>query len=413
MSSMSTEQSVNPDLVEQTKQQIRGLVKEISQLSKSDLAPLEFYDALLNRVVQALAAIGGAVWTMVDGRLELQYQINLRDTRLAESEENQRRHALLLQKAMTCPEGLLVNPRSGPGDESEGANTTDMLMVFGPLRGGSDIQGLVEVFQRPGGTLDVQRGYLRFVLQMCELASDYLKTRELRHFSDRQTLWAQLENFTRLAHRSLDVRATAYTVANEGRRLIDCDRVSVAIVRGKRAVIESVSGQDLFDKRSNIVTLLGELATAVTASGETVWYTGDTTHMAPQVEEAVQAYIDEAHSKAVGIIPLKRPQEPPTTTDEVVEPPEVFGAIIVEQIQDSQPKQGLQQRVEVVSEHSAIALSNALEHRGLFLMPVWEQLGKAKWVVEARTLPKTIAVGVAVLVALLAAGDRAVAVQSG
>ncbi len=86
---MSTEQSVDPDLVEQTKQQIRGLVREIAQLTKSELAPLEFYDALLNRVVAALAAVGGAVWTLVDGRLELQYQINLRDARLGESEEGQ------------------------------------------------------------------------------------------------------------------------------------------------------------------------------------------------------------------------------------------------------------------------------------------------------------------------------------
>ncbi len=390
--------TVDPSLIEQTKQQIRGLVREIAQLTKSDMAPLEFYDAMLNRLVTALAAHGGAVWTLVDGRLELQYQINLRDARLGESEEHQRQHGMLLRKALTCPEGMLVGPRSG-GDANSGGNPTDFLLVLGPLKSDVEVQGLVEIFQRPGAAPDAQRGYLRFLLQMCELASDYLKTRQLRHFSDRQTLWAQLENFTRLAHRTLDVRGAAYTVANEGRRLIDCDRVSVAICKGKRAVIEAVSGQDLFDKRSNIVTLLGELATAVAATGEVVWYTGDTTLMAPQVEEAVQAYIDEAHSKAVGIIPLKRPVDPPANPDDPVEPAEVIGALIVEQIEDSQPKQGLQQRVDVVSEHSAIALANALEHRSLFLQPLWAQLGKTRWVVQARTLPKTIAVCVALLLA--------------
>ena len=399
---MSIEQSVDPDLVEQTKQQIRGLVREIAQLAKSDLAPLEFYDAMLNRIVAALAAVGGAVWTLVDGRLELQYQINLRAAKLGESEESQRQHGRLLRKALTCPDGMLVAPHSGGTDEESGGNPTDYLLVMGPLKSDVEVQGLVEIFQRPGASADVQRGYLRFLLQMCELGSDYQKTRQLRHFSDRQTLWAQLENFTRLAHRNLNPRATAYTVANEGRRLIDCDRVSVAITKGKRAVIEAVSGQDLFDRRSNIVTLLGELATAVVATGETVWYTGDTTLMAPQVEEAVQAYIDEAHSKAIGIIPLKKPQEPPTNPDDPVDPPEVIGALIVEQIEDSQPKQGLQQRVDVVSEHSAIALANALQHHGLFMLPVWESLGKAQWVLKARTLPKTIAVAVAVLALLLA-----------
>lgn len=398
---MSTEQTVDPELVEQTKQQIRGLVREIAQLAKSDLAPLEFYDALLNRIVAALAAVGGAVWTIVDGRLELQYQINLREARLHENEESKRQHDRLLRKALTSPEGMLIGPHSGSGDEEAGGNPTDYLLVMGPLKSDVEVQGLVEILQRPGASRTVQQGYLRFVLQMCELASDYLKTRQLRHFSDRQTLWAQLENFTRLAHRSLDPRSTAYTVANEGRRLIDCDRVSVAICRGNKAVIEAVSGQDMFDRRSNTVTLLGELATAVTATGETVWYTGDTTLMAPQVEEAVQAYIDEAHSKAVGVIPLKRPQDPPAHAGEHVDPPEVIGALIVEQIEDSQPKQGLQQRVDVVSEHSSIALANALEYHTLFLLPVWETLGHAKWVVKARNLPKTISVAVAVLVVLV------------
>ena len=60
---MSTEQSLDPQLIEQTKQQIRSLVSEIAQLSKEDISPEEFYGQFLTRVVSALAAIGGAVWT--------------------------------------------------------------------------------------------------------------------------------------------------------------------------------------------------------------------------------------------------------------------------------------------------------------------------------------------------------------
>src|SRR5882757_2474888 len=111
---MSTEQSVDPELVEQTKQQIRNLVREIAQLSKSELSPSQYYDALLNRVVSALAAVGGAVWTLADsGGLELAYQINLHETRLADSTENQAQHGRLLRKVVTGGQGLLVAPHSG------------------------------------------------------------------------------------------------------------------------------------------------------------------------------------------------------------------------------------------------------------------------------------------------------------
>lgn len=398
---MSTEQSVDPELVEQTKQQIRNLVREIAQLSKSELSPAEYYDAILNRLVTALAAVGGAVWTVGEGgRLALEYQINLQETRLAESQEAQMQHGQLLRKVLTTGEGLLAAPRSGSGDEEAGGNPTDFLLVLGPLKNDQETAGIVEIFQRPGSSPTVQRGYLRFLLQMCELAGEYLKTRKLRHFSDRQSLWAQLENFTRVAHRSLNPKSTAYTLANEGRRLIECDRVSVGIVKGRKCKIEAVSGQDTFDPRSNTVSLLGRLATAVVATGDAVWYTGDTSNMAPQVEEAVQAYVDDSHSKAVGVIPLKRPKEEQVEGDH--EAPEVIGALIIEQIEDSRPKDGLLQRVEVVSEHSSMALANSLTYHNLFLLPVWETLGKSKWVFQARTLPKTISISIAAVLLLLA-----------
>jgi multidrug efflux pump subunit AcrA (membrane-fusion protein) len=400
---MSTEQqTVDPELVEQTKQQIRHLVREIAQLSKSDIAPAQYYDALLNRVVSALAAVGGAVWTLEQGRLDLQYQINLRQTGLADSPQDQQRHGRLLQQVLQSGEGMLVAPHSGTGDDDEAANSTPFLLLLGPLKSDQEVQGVVEVFQRPDTAISVQQGYLRFLMQMCDLAGDYLKTRRLRHFTDRQTLWAQLEQFTRLVHRGLDPRTTAYTIANEGRRLVECDRVSVGICRQHKCRIEAVSGQDTFDKRSNVVSLLGKLATAVTATGEPIWYTGDTSRMAPQVEEAVQAYIDESHSKVVGVIPLRRPVEETTTAEQREEDPgEVIGALIVEQIEDSRPHEGLLPRVEVIGLHASTALANALEYHHIFLLPLWLALGKASWVLRARTLPKTMAVATAVGVFIL------------
>ncbi len=395
---MSTEQSVDPELVEQTKQQIRNLVREIAQISKSEVAPADFYDAVLSRIVSALAAVGGAVWTVTEtGQLNLEYQINLRETRLAENEEDQIRHSRLLRRVLTTGEGVLAPPQSGSGNAEEGGNPTDLLLVMGPLKTANETAGVLEVFQRPGSSPTVQRGYLRFLMQMCELASEYLKSRKLQHFTDRQALWAQLENFTRLVHKGLDTRSTAYTIANEGRRLIECDRVSVAINRGRKCTIEAVSGQDTFDKRSNTIALLGRLANAVVATGETVWYTGDTSMMAPQVEEAVQEYVDECHSKAVAVMPLKAPHD----ATNPLEQPRVLGALIIEQIEDSRPRDGLTQRIEVVSDHSSIALANAMEHNELFLMPVWRAIGKSKWVIEARQLPYTVAISITTIVVLL------------
>ncbi|MBN1853770.1 MAG: HlyD family efflux transporter periplasmic adaptor subunit, partial [Pirellulales bacterium] len=386
----------------------QGLVQEIADLSRSDIEADAFYDALLNKVVQALAALGGAVWILGEsGGLQLQYQINLRETNLPNDPVAQMQHGRLLVQVLQVGTGTLVAPRSGVGesalgDENAPANPTDFLLVLAPVRNDQGPQGVVEVFQRTGARAATQRGYLRFLEQMCELAGDYLKAQRLRHFANKQTLWEQLESFTRIAHQTLDVRQTAYSIANEGRRLIGCDRVSVAIQRGHRCRIEAVSGQDLFDKRSNIVALLGKLATAVTVTGEDLWYTGDTSDLAPQVEDALDAYVDESHAKAVAVLPLIPPpaeEEPHDDAD--VEPPAVVGALIVEQMVDSRPPEGLAQRVDIVRQHSATAIANAQEHENLFLMPLWKTIGKARWLVRARTLPKTIAVLVAIAILVL------------
>ena len=95
----------------------------------------------------------------------------------------------------------------------------------------------------------------------------------------------------------------------------------------------------------------------------------------------------------MAVLPLKRPADPTDEEDQT----EPIGALIVEQIEDARPREGMVQRVNVVCEHSSLAMANSLEHNNLFLLPLWRSLGKASWVVSARTLPKTIAIVVAVL----------------
>ncbi|MDX1963619.1 MAG: hypothetical protein SFX18_10725 [Pirellulales bacterium] len=399
---MSTEQH-DPDLADQMRQQIRSLVREIEQLSRSDLAPAEFYEGYLTRVVSAMAAEGGAIWTLGEGnRLELVYQINLQVTQLANKREEQEQHGRLLRKVISSGQGMLAPPQSGNPEDA--ANPTDYLLVLGPLKNEQDTQGVLEIIHRPGVAPNVERGYLRFVLQMSDLGGDYLKTHRLRQFNSRQAMWSQLEQFTRLVHRDLQPRETAYTIANEGRRLIECDRVSVAVRRGGYYHIEAVSGQEGFDKRSNLIRLLQELTTTVCRSGEPLWYTGETADLAPQVEEAVEAYVDEAHTKLLAILPLARPKTELTleTTPNQLKQEEILGALIVEQIAVDAISTAMQRRVEVVRDHSALALANAVEHNSLFLMPLWRALGKTRAVVAWRNLPKTLTVLAAIVGILLA-----------
>jgi multidrug efflux pump subunit AcrA (membrane-fusion protein) len=399
---------VSSETIEKTKQQIRGLVGEIAQLSKSDLAPEEFYAAFLQRVVQALAAVGGAMWILGEGRKpQLTYQINLSEKLLDTESEEAGKHYKLLDYIVASKSPQLVPPLSSAGDERMGGNPTRQLLVIHPVGHDDTVEGLIEIFQRPDTQPATQKGYLQFLKQMCELAAEWFKNRKLRDLGDRHSLWAQADQFSRAVHESLDVRETCYTVVNEGRRLMGCDRVSVATLRGGKCVIEAVSGQDTMDNRSNVVTLLGALATRVVKSGEPLWYAGSTEDLPPQIEQAIEQYVDQSYTKSLAVIPLRKPQpieSAPQTpaVEERAHQGKIVGALIIEQIESEIPRDILAPRLDLVYEHSARALSNAIDHNSLFLMPVWRTIGKSSWVVQARTLPKTITIAAAILLVLLA-----------
>jgi hypothetical protein len=407
---MSSEQAVNADTIEQTKQQIRGLVSEIAQLSKSELGPEEFYPAFLQRIVSALAAIGGAVWVIRDGRrLDLAYHIKMSETLLSPESEDAARHFGLLTRIAASGEPSLVPPQSGTADEHGAANPTRYLLVLAPMRSDNQVEGVVEIFQRPDAQPVTQRGYLKFLMQMCELAAEWLKTRKLRQISTRHSLWEQADHFARLVHEQLDVRETAYVIVNEGRRMVGCDRVSVGLMRGRICKIEAISGQDTIENRSNIVNYLGKLATRVVATGESLWYDGADEELPPQVEEALDRYIDESHTKRLALLPLRRPKRlvdaRETATGEADsesnEANEIIGVLVVEQIESDLPEEVLRSRTDLVYEHSARALTNAVDHERIFLMPLWKAIGKSRWLFGPRYLPKTVAVLAALVVFML------------
>ncbi len=412
---MSSEQSsINADTIEQTKQQIRSLVGEIAQLSKSGLSPEEYYAAFLHRVIQALAAVGGAVWIVGEGgRPRLAYQINLSDTLLDSASDDAVRHMRLLSHVLKSNEAQLVPPLSGTSEEGAGGNPTRYLLVLAPLQGEGKIEGLVEIFQRPDAQPATQRGYLRFLLQMCELAGEWLKSQKLKHFSDRHSLWAQADHFARLVHDGLDLRETAYTVVNEGRRLIGCDRVALALRHGRKCKVEAVSGQDTLENRSNIIAALNDLATKVVATGEPLWFEGASEDLPPQVESSLEHYVEETYGKSVIVLPLRRPRSAEEQHEAVQggneslldsnEDAEVIGALIVEQLETELPREVVSPRIDLVYEHAARAVANSMEHHNLFLMPVWKALGQFSWVIRARTLPKTLAIigGLVLAVTLL------------
>lgn len=399
---MSTE-PLSSEAVEQTRQHIRGVMAEVEALARSDIHPAEFYEGFLARVVSTMAAAGGAVWIMgQDGTsFELPAAGYLPQSGLPQDAAGQSLHAQCIGRVFKTGEASLIPAGHHAADQNAPENPTTYLLVLAPLRSKRRAYGVVEIFQRPGATAATQRGYLQFLLQMCEVAGEYLTTREMTALAERETVWTRFEQFGHAVHQSLEVQETAYTLANEACRLIECDRVSIAIRQRGRSRIVAVSGQDTVETRADIVRLLTELIDAVLATGEALWYVGASRDLPPQIEDALHAYIDQSHTRTLAIVPLFKPQAERQDEDTHLKP-EILGALVVERIDREGLPDAMRQRIELVCRHGTSAVANALTHDRVFLMPVWRTLAKSRWFVEARRLPKTLAVCGALLFVLLA-----------
>ena len=350
------EETIDPGLLEQTKNQIRKLVAEIAELAESDIQPPEFHVEFLNRVVAAVAASGGALW-LLDGRgsLKLQHQLEFRLTGLLDGRARTQPHDALLGCMIQASQPQIIPPgatvegvpeRRQPDRLRPDHRPADRRQAGG--RPGRDPDGPDPAGGHPEEHAPVRQRPLRPGRQ-------YLKNRQMRQMMSQQRLWNQLEGFTHPIHGSLDLKETAYAVANDGKRLVGCDRLSVALKIGGRVMVEAVSGQEVVEQRANLIRELTRLCKVVIRSGEDLVYTGNTEGFPPDIRDALEIYVDESGSKAVIVTLLHKPETEPNK--EKVP----FGCLVAEQIGD---EMALDRHARPDRGRLAARLDGALERAG-------------------------------------------------
>ncbi len=389
---------VDPRTLERTRQHINRLIEEAARLAESQIPPNEFYSELLQRVLQAMAAPAGVVWLRTpQGNLQLQFHVNLREVGIDRNEASRRSHDEMLRKIMEQKQPLHAMPRSGEGATADGrpaaGNPTDFLLLLAPILVNNEVGGILEVWQSPERPLNAVPGFLTFMSTMADLAARYIRNQTMGQLVGQQQVWTQLETFARQVHASLTPVEVAYQVANEGRRLVECDRVSVAIRHGRKAKIEAISGADVIETRSNLVVLMRKLADAVFEWNEKLVYTGvKDESLPPRVLEQLDAYLAESNSKLLVLQPLRDERE-----KESKKP--ARAALIMECFETSAEPQQLVSRLDVVARHATSALYNAVEHHRIPMRFLWLPLARLQEGLGGKT--KAIAASVTLGVVLL------------
>ena len=219
--------------------------------------------------------------------------------------------AEVLRRSLACFRETHSGPvhlTSGAEWESTGfANTSNSDVFVLPLRRGTEITGVVFVARE--GELD---GDTRDTCQQVLLgAIGIAENLELRMPVHWQVAdhpwWRSLDAFLEEALTARGSQELARTLANTGAHLLQCDRVTVVDVGSLGGCVLATTGVAHVNVASEVVRRAGNLAACVARYGEPLDV--ESSELAPDLEIALDEYVDLVAQKQVVAIPLTEARE--------------------------------------------------------------------------------------------------------
>jgi hypothetical protein len=211
--------------------------------------------------------------------------------------------------------------------------------------------------------------------------------------------------FERQLHGRFELDPVALVLVNEARRLIGCDRVLLLVVRRGRASVTAVSGQETFDRRSNIVRAVETFVAAIAPLGEPFAYDGPTASggaagALPQVDAALSQLLDVTHGRRLAVVPFRAPVDDADRDERHEhEAPPIEAWLVAEQFTQATGGVPLFAAAQEVVRRAGPALHNAVEFDRLPLRRVGQTLRR----LTRGRAPSRVAVVVGLLLAAVAA----------
>lgn len=391
---------------------MRELIEDLVELCQRDVLPSEFFPHFLQLLTRQPNAMGCVLWQDSEGVLEPTYCENV-DRNVFADDDLANRHRQIVEEGFTSPNVRVLPPRS---IDPMSPNPIDSFAFVTPLvrhsaSGESEPVGVLVLFCRSDLDQRDRSHQMQLLMRLRTHAETWLDRQQVRDLRQQERLWGRQRSFARAVHSTIDVKLTAYNVANETRRLIGCDRVSVLLRSGNRWRVAAVSGQDVVDKRANSIVLLQSLTRSVAAAGESVWGFHNEDDLSPQIRQPYRRYVDETLVKGLAIVPLRNPSQQDDGPDAgeglssvggQAKTGNVIGAVCIENIQHDHDLQDVQARMDLVQDTIEQSIANSLRYSGLFLMPVWQFLGRLKVVLWHNHKYKTLIAIALTLSAILA-----------
>jgi len=278
--------SPGDDLVSRARRELSEIIREVTALSRQPISSGSFFAGLLDRVVCAIAASGGVIW---DCRSPVPCAISRtgKYTDASIPGAGHAAHQTLLREVAANQTPVVVPSTPDAADPNLPSNPSPYPAAIVPIvdlardvsQGASGNGGFVIViFLEPEAGVATLRGYLRFVTQMSDLASEFLRADELRQSRRSQSIQRGITDSLLRLHELKTARAVAAELVDSAADLFSLSRVTLARINTRasrrRAMVLAVSHVETIDRRGETCKRLEAEIGQCVMQCPAIWFDG-------------------------------------------------------------------------------------------------------------------------------------------
>jgi hypothetical protein len=146
---------------------ILRFVNEIRRLSRSDIPRDQLFNALVSGLLDALAARTGALWMPIDNSWQVRCAVVPPGNAFPDNLSAPQRQEFIA-KAVSTGKPVIWRSSSDNSARKDDRTGNDYLLLVVTIRHEGQIIAVVEIVQRPVDLAGAQRGFVRFIQQICE-----------------------------------------------------------------------------------------------------------------------------------------------------------------------------------------------------------------------------------------------------
>jgi len=327
-------------------------VAELHRWSRANVTAREFESRFLEPLRVQLQTDALAVWFDPGGEnLFLRHQRAFPASELQHDRAGWQRHGRLLRSVTSGGPPTIVAPGFAEGDAG---NSTGRELLFASAIVVGTQRIILEALRAPTAAEPAHESaaHLDLMAAAAECAADYVRAERILEERRAHGLRRLQQEFVQQLHASLDPQRVAYVAANDGARLLGCDRASVLLNRRNAAHVAAVSGQAEPNRRANAIRLMEAFATRLLPFRQTVIGGASARQCPTELEGSLLAYSTAAGCTTLLAVPL--PAADPAQAP--------LGVLLVEQFDDQRATESIVEQAQFIATQTASALQNATAH---------------------------------------------------